>query len=84
MKSIMKKKNILHRIPVVFFAAVVFLLYACTAKAQSAAPPGTTAKAFDEAGLRLLSNKVSPMNFSLPLLKEKPKALAPTREKWSF
>jgi len=80
----MKRKNILHRIPVVFFAAVVFLLYACTAKAQSAASPGTTAKAFDEAGLRLLSNKVSPMNFSLPLLEGKTKSLGSYKGKVVF
>jgi len=55
--------------------AVVFLFSACTAKAQSAAPSGT-AKAFDEAGLRLLSRKVSPRDFSLSLLEGEPKSLS--------
>jgi thiol-disulfide isomerase/thioredoxin len=49
---------------VLFFSAAVFLFCACTAKAQNAALSGT-AKTFDEAGLRLLSKKVSPRDFSL-------------------
>jgi len=80
----MKRKNILHRIPAVFLTVVVFLLYACTAKAQSAAPSGTTAKAFDEAGLRLLSKKVSPRDFSLSLLEGETKRLSSYKGKVVF
>jgi len=79
----MKRKNILHRIPVVFLAAVVFVLYACTAKAQSAAPSGT-AKAFDEAGLRLLSKKVAPRDFSLSVLEGEKRSLGSYKGKVVF
>jgi thiol-disulfide isomerase/thioredoxin len=50
----------------VILPAAVVLFCACTARAQSATPSGT-AKIFDEAGLRLLSSKVSPRDFSLSL-----------------
>jgi thiol-disulfide isomerase/thioredoxin len=80
----MKSKNILHKIPVLFLAVAVFLFYACTAKAQSAAPSGMTAKAFDEAGLRLLSSKVSPRDFSLSLLEGETKSLSSFKGKVVF
>jgi thiol-disulfide isomerase/thioredoxin len=66
----------------VFFATAL-LFCACTAKAQSAAPSGT-AKAFDEAGLRLLSSKVSPRNFSLSLLEGETKSLSSYKGKVVF
>jgi thiol-disulfide isomerase/thioredoxin len=53
------------------------LLGSCTAKAQDASP-SKTAKAFSDAGLRLLSQKVSPREFSLPL------ASPETEESWSL
>ena len=49
------------------FFAVFFLLCSCSARAQDAAPPDM-AKVFADAGLRLLSQKVSPRDFSLPVL----------------
>jgi thiol-disulfide isomerase/thioredoxin len=63
--------------------AVVFLFCTCTAKAQSAAPSGT-AKAFDDAGLRLLSTKVSPRDFSLSLLEGETKNLSSYKGKVVF
>ena len=57
------KKSLLN----VFLVTAIFFLCTCTAKAQSAS--GTDmAKAFSKAGLRLLSSKVSPRDFSLPTL----------------
>lgn len=47
------------------FAMAVFLLYSCIAKAQ-ASPEDALAKAFAKANLRLLNQKVSPRDFSLP------------------
>jgi thiol-disulfide isomerase/thioredoxin len=67
----------------VILTMTVFLLCACTAKAQSAAPSGT-AKAFDEAGLRLLSSKVSPRDFSLSLLEGETKSLGSYKGKVVF
>jgi len=50
--------------------AVLFILYACIASgtvwAQDALPPDTV-KAFADAGLPLLKQKVAPQDFSLPL-----------------
>jgi len=66
-----------------FLPAAVFLFSACTAKAQSAATSGTV-KAFDEAGLRLLSSKVSPRDFSLPLLEGETKSLSSYKGKVVF
>ena len=52
----------------VFLLAAVFLLCSCfAAKSQSTAPSETAVK-FSEAGLRLLGEKVSPRDFSLPAL----------------
>ena len=57
------KKNLLN----VFLVTAIFFLCTCTAKAQSAS--GTDmAKAFSNAGLRLLASKVSPRDFSLSTL----------------
>ena len=61
----MKKRFSILLIPV--FLAALFFLCACSAKAQESSPPAM-AKAFTDAGLRLLSQKVSPREFSLPLV----------------
>ena len=49
----------------IFFAAFI-LLWSCSASAQNAASTDV-AKAFAEAGLPLLQQKVAPSDFSLPL-----------------
>jgi thiol-disulfide isomerase/thioredoxin len=67
--------------PAVIIFMAIFL--SCTAKAQSAATSGT-AKAFDEAGLRLLSTKVSPRDFSLSLLEGETKSLSSYKGKVIF
>jgi len=69
-------------LPEVIIIMAIFL--SCTAKAQSAAPSGMTAKAFDEAGLRLLSSKVSPRDFSLSLLEGETKSLGSYKGKVVF
>jgi len=79
----MKRSNYLHSMPAVFLVAAVLLFCACTAKAQSAAPSGT-AKAFNEAGLRLLNSKVSPRDFSLSLLEGETKSLSSYKGKVVF
>ena len=48
------------------FAALLFLFCSCTTPAQEAYPPELT-KAFADAGLNLLKQKVTPQDFSLPL-----------------
>ena len=55
---------------IILFIAAVFLVYSCSAKAQntSSSGPSEMEKAFNEAGLRLLKEKVSPRDFSLQLL----------------
>ena len=67
----------------IILPAVVLLFCACTAKAQNAVPSGT-AKAFDDAGLRLLSSKVSPRDFSLSLLEGETKSLSSYKGKVVF
>jgi thiol-disulfide isomerase/thioredoxin len=80
----MKKSYYLHIMPAVsLVAAVIFLFCACTAKAQSEDASGT-AKAFDEAGLRLLSSKVSPRDFSLSLLEGETRSLSSYKGKVVF
>ena len=49
------------------FVTSFFLLCSCPARAQDAFPKETV-KAFSDAGLRLLSQKVSPRDFSLPVV----------------
>ena len=49
------------------FTAAIFLFCSCSAKAQTVASPDL-ANAFADAGLTLLKEKVSPRNFSLPVL----------------
>jgi len=73
--------KIVRMIPVIIILLAIFL--SCTVKAQSAAPSGT-AKAFDEAGLRLLSNKVSPRDFSLSLPEGETKSLGSYKGKVVF
>ena len=51
----------------IFLVAAVFLLYTCSAKAQNTSS-SEMEKKFNEAGLRLLKERVSPRDFSLPLL----------------
>jgi len=74
--------KIVRMIPVIIILIAIFL--SCTAKAQSAAPPGTTAKAFNEAGLRLLSSKVSPRDFTLSVLEGETKSLGSYKGKVVF
>jgi thiol-disulfide isomerase/thioredoxin len=71
----MTRREFFHNLPLLFFAATVFLFCSCHAKVQSAAQNPAlstalsgTAKAFDEAGLRLLRERVSPRDFSLSAL----------------
>jgi len=52
----------------VFFAAVFFLVSSCSAKAQDSSTGDSLAKAFSEAGLSLLKEKVPIRDFSLPTL----------------
>jgi thiol-disulfide isomerase/thioredoxin len=83
----MKRNCLINKIQAVIFAAAVFLFCACTAKAQSASASAVlsgTAKAFDEAGLRLLSKKVSPRDFSLSLLDGKTRSLSSYKGKVVF
>jgi DsbE subfamily thiol:disulfide oxidoreductase len=61
----------------------VCLFSACTARAQNAAPSGT-AKAFDDAGLRLLKERVPPRDFSLSLLEGETKSLSSYKGKVVF
>jgi len=61
----MKKRLSVFLTPVFFTA--LFFLCACSARAQDA-PQSEMAKVFSDAGLRLLSQKVSPRDFSLPLV----------------
>ena len=75
--------KIMRILPSVIILLAVFVFNSCTAKAQSAAPSGT-AKAFSEAGLRLLSTKVSPRNFSLSLLEGETKSLSSYKGKVVF
>jgi len=67
----------------VLFTAAVFLFNSCHAKAQSPVLSGT-AKAFDEAGLRLLNKKVSPRDFSLSLLEGETRSLSSFKGKVIF
>ena len=67
----------------IILPVAVCLFCACTAKAQSQAPSGT-AKAFNEAGLRLLNSKVSPRDFSLSLLEGETKSLSSYKGKVVF
>jgi len=79
--------NSVVKLLVLLFTVVVFLLYPCTAKAQSAAPsaaPSGAAKAFEEAGLRLLSKKVAPRDFSLSLLEGENRSLGSYKGKVVF
>jgi len=63
--------------------AAFFLLCTCTAKSQSAS--GTDmAKAFADAGLRLLTSKVSPRDFSLPTLADETVSLSQLKGKVVF
>jgi len=78
----MKKNSIIHVLLPAFLAAVC-MFCTCTAKAQSAAPSGT-AKAFDEAGLRLLSRKVAPRDFTLSLLEGETRSLSSYKGKVVF
>jgi len=74
--------RIIRILPVIIIPIAIFL--SCTAKAQSAAPTGTTAKAFDEAGLRLLSSKVLPRDFSLSVLEGETRSLGSYKGKVVF
>jgi DsbE subfamily thiol:disulfide oxidoreductase len=65
------------------FLVAVCLFSACNAKAQSAVISGT-AKAFDDAGLRLLKERVSPRDFSLSLLEGETKSLSSYKGKVVF
>ena len=76
--------SVVNFLKMILLAAVLLLFSACTAKAQSAAPSGTTAKAFNEAGLRLLSSKVSPRDFSLSVLEGETKSLSSYKGKVVF
>jgi DsbE subfamily thiol:disulfide oxidoreductase len=78
----MKRSYFFYSIASVFLAAV-FLFSACNAKAQNAAPSGT-AKAFDDAGLRLLKERVPPRDFSLSLLEGETKSLSSYKGKVVF
>jgi len=75
--------SVVNFLKMILLAVVLLLFSACTAKAQSAAPSGT-AKAFDEAGLRLLSKKVSPRNFSLSVLEGEKRSLSSYKGKVVF
>jgi thiol-disulfide isomerase/thioredoxin len=81
--SSVKLRVLCGKILWVNLVATIFLFCACTAKAQGAATSGT-AKAFDEAGLRLLSSKVSPRDFSLSLLEGGKRSLSSYKGKVVF
>ena len=81
----MKKHDLVSTrvLKAVLLFAAFFFLCTCTAKAQSA--PGTDmAKAFSNAGLRLLATKVSPRDFSLPALAGETVALSQFKGKVVF
>jgi thiol-disulfide isomerase/thioredoxin len=87
----MKRNIFFCNISAVFFTVVVFLFCSCHAKVQSAAQSATlnvalsgTAKTFDEAGLRLLREKVSPRDFSLSVLEGETKSLSSYKGKVVF
>jgi len=75
--------KIIRFLPAVIILANIFLINSCTAKVQNAAPSGT-AKAFDDAGLRLLNERVSPRDFSLSLPEGETKSLSSYKGKVVF
>ena len=68
----------------VFFAAAVFLLCSCPAKAQNNSAGDSLAKAFTAANLRLFSEKVTPRDFSLPTPEGKTISLSDLKGKVVF
>jgi len=67
----------------VIILVAIFVFNSCTAKPQNTAS-SRTAKAFDEAGLHLLMEKVSPRDFSLSLLERETRSLGSYRGKVVF
>jgi len=65
-------------------AVLVFLLCSCTAKAQNNPPEEALARAFSEAGLPLLKEKVSIRDFSLPTLTGENQSLGDLKGKVVF
>jgi peroxiredoxin len=87
----MKRNCFVRSLPFVFFTVAIFLFCSCHAKAQNAAQSATlsialsgTAKAFDEAGLRLLRERVSPRDFSLSALEGETGSLSSYKGKVVF
>jgi len=67
-----------------FLAAAVFLLCSCTAKAQNNTQDESLVKAFSEAGLPLLKEKISIRDFSLPTLTGENQSLSDLKGKVVF
>ena len=65
-------------------SVIALVLLSCSAKAQEASAGDPVARAFAEAGLPLLSRKVSPRDFSLPTLAGETQSLAALKGKVVF
>ena len=67
-----------------FLAVLVFILCSCTAKAQNNPQEDPLARAFSDAGLPLLKEKISIRDFSLPTLTGENQSLSDLKGKVVF
>ena len=80
----MKMSYFTKNLTAVFIIVTVFLLYSCSARTQDPFAGDPKARAFDEAGLPLLSRQISLRDFSLPTLEGELKSLNDYRGKLVF
>ena len=74
----------MKKFKLLFLATAVILICSCPAKAQNSSSEETLAKAFSEAGLSLLKERVAPRDFSLPTLEGGSQSLSALKGKVVF